>query len=794
MSTEFSTDFTALGSEPNRQGAPPPRGISIKRLLRLRLPLMAVVAIAVAVPGIAAVWYLSPTQYSARTQIRYAVTGQGILEDARGPSGREYDQFLATEVRMIEGPTVLLPVLNDPAVREMAWLMESDDPLVALSNRLTVMRVPNSDLIAITVHAPSRADALALAGRIEDVYMRYALGREQELGGARLTALYTQRDQFQGEVSRLTEQLRSMRRAIDTPMIDSLGRVAVSPHRDQYSQAQSDVIRASNEVRQREALLEQLQGLQERFRGNPSAAVHEMDIEIGVSNNPRVAALANAVAAAEKEIAVLETSYQPDSPQLRVPKRNLEASRSELRQAEIEARRKLLEARISQVRFQLADAQRNLDDAQERMDTFAGLITGDEERELRLAQELEEIRSVERDRDLAQNRLDAISTHIENIQLESQAPASVQRTGMPIAPSAPDHGRRNRLLLAVLAAAAAAGASIGLLREITDQQVRTPLDVGYATPLPVLASVPHAVTERRSNGRPLPLLTADDPTSVGANEFRRILARVIYPPEGASELSTCLVASPSRGDGKTSIACNLAIALAQANRRVLLIDICSRKPQVEPSFGLDPAEGLGEVLLGEASPNDLVRSTSIENLFLLGPGLRGDALVGKLASRDIVEFLERAEEAFEHVIIDTPPGLLMSDAKLIAPIVDGVFMVCGAGVTTLGMLRRCVSEFQLIGANLVGVVLNGVRPHVGGYMARNLKLYYDDTATRGGQGPAANGKHSPETPEDYPMIVLVDDDEAKDQNAADAVTDEESVLDTDEIIVEHEKSTAETPR
>ena len=791
MSTEFSTEFTSLGSDAPRSAAPQPRGINIKRMIRLRLPMMILVSGLIAVPGLAAVWFLSPTQYSASTQIRYMVTGPGILQDAQGPRGREYDQFLVTEVNMIGGPNVLLPVLADPNVRQMAWLMEADDSLSRLQSQISVGRIANSDLIDITVHAPTREDALTLAGKIEDVYMRYALGRDQELGGARLEALYTQRDQFREEVNRYTEQIRSMRRAIDAPLSDAGGGGAGTndAFREQYSQAQSDTIRAANEVLQRETRLEQLRGLQARFRSQPSEPIHEMDIEIAVSQDPRVASLSNSVAGAENEIAVMEKSYQPGSPQLAILVRKLDASRAELRQAEIDARRRLLEARISQVQFELADANTRLVDAEERRDRFSELIADDEERSKKLAQDWEEIRSVERDRELAQDQLNGITESIARIQLESKAPATVQRAGAPSAPTAPDRGLRNRLLAAVIALAGAMGAGLGLLRELTDQQVRTPQDVGYVTPLPVLASIPFAPTDKRHGGRPLPLLSADDPTSHGANEFRRILTRVIYPPEGSAELNTCLIASPSRGDGKTSIACNLAIALAQANRRVLLIDICARKPRVEMSFGLEPTEGLAEVLLGHASPNDLVRSTELDNLFLLGPGLRSDALVGKLASRDVVEFLERAEEAFEHVIIDTPPALLMSDAKLLAPIVDGVFMVCGVNVTTLGMLRRCVGDFQQIGANLIGVVLNGLRPHVGGYMARNLKLYYDDRSDDVIPG-GTNGRGGPDDTEDVPMIVLLDEESPSTTATKDESDDpfDESYDDEDEIIVEEEET------
>jgi capsular exopolysaccharide synthesis family protein len=267
---------------------------------------------------------------------------------------------------------------------------------------------------------------------------------------------------------------------------------------------------------------------------------------------------------------------------------------------------------------------------------------------------------------------------------------------------------------------------IGLWRELTDKQIRSPQDVISLTGLPVLAAVPHASidkTHAKQDGTLL--LTAQEPGSTSADQFRRILTRIIYPPEGSAELNTCLVVSPGRSDGKTSLACNLATALAQAGRRVLLVDINARNPKVEEAFGMEPGPGLGEVLFGNREPNDIVRQTEYGNLFIIGPGTQRDAVVGKLASRDMVAFLEQAEQAFDHVIIDTPPALLMADAKLLAPVVDGVVVVIGVGASTTGMTQRCLNDLRQIGSNVIGVVLNKVQPTRGGYLRRNLDQYYD---------------------------------------------------------------------
>lgn len=132
----------------------------------------------------------------------------------------------------------------------------------------------------------------------------------------------------------------------------------------------------------------------------------------------------------------------------------------------------------------------------------------------------------------------------------------------------------------------------------------------------------------------------------------------------------------------------------------------------------------------------------------MGPGMDSAELGSQLASRDMIKILEWAEEAFDHVIVDTPPALFMSEAKLLAPLVDGVIVVVGVGVSTLGMVRRCLRDMEQIGAVVLGVVLNGVRRTRGGYMRDNLALYYDYSKEHG------NGKED----EDLPEIKIVEDE------------------------------------
>jgi len=149
---------------------------------------------------------------------------------------------------------------------------------------------------------------------------------------------------------------------------------------------------------------------------------------------------------------------------------------------------------------------------------------------------------------------------------------------------------------------------------------------------------------------------------------------------------------------------------------------------------------------------------------VLGPGLRSRELLERLASREMADFLAGAEDLFDHIIFDTPASLLMSESRLLTPMVDGIVVVVGSGVSTFGMLRRTLGALGDSNARLLGVVVNGLRQAPLGYLRRNLDSYYagekaqTHTPPRSGAGPRRAAPEAAATP---PEIVLLPDDERR---------------------------------
>jgi polysaccharide biosynthesis transport protein len=773
MSTEFSTELASLmGDGPASSQGSGPRGLNIKRLIRLRLPIMILIGALIAVPGAVLVWTLAPVQYSASANVLYAVDTPGVLsESANNMNTHQLQRFLNDQVSIITGPDILSRAAAHPDVSRIEWLREADSATEALRNTLTVRLVPGTNIINITSITDTSAHAMQIVEAVRDEYMNYASAREQEVESVRLNALREEKDGLQNEFRRVSDDLLDLQRRIKAPMIDGPqgNETLMQSYHEQLTASYRDHSEATRELAMSESEYERLAAIQAQYRENPSAEIQYLGIENEVKSDTSVQILTNSVAEAKQELAVLLDTWQEGQGPVVAQQKKLAALEKELALTKNRVRGERIESRLSQLESTQETHRRMVAEADERREKFQELIDENEGEELELSQEWAEIRELQIQQEDYRESIKSIDGTISQIILNGKAPARVSREGMVEASNSPNYGLRLKLLAGVMFIAGCAALGWGLFRELTDQSVRTPQDVGYVSGLPLLASIPHTTEDRLPSGVDAPLLTAEHPNSTTADEFRRILTRIIYPSEGSAELNTVLIVSPSRGDGKTSMAANLAISLAQANRRVLLVDISARHPSVERVFGFEPDVGLGEILCGESAPNDAVRATQFHNLDVLGPGFRGRDLVGKLASRETVEFLERAEEAYEHVLIDTPPALFMSDAKLLAPIVDGVIVVCGVGVSTMGMLRRCISELQNIGANIIGICLNGIRPHRGGYLRKNLQLYYQYSEGRS-EGAHAGGSPGPAAPdgglndgngepgeEDTPMIMLVEE-------------------------------------
>lgn len=776
MSTEYSTEFTSLyPQEAPGGGGGGGRTINVKRLIRLRGPLIILITLLIGTPLAVAVWFVVPPQYKAVSTIQIYTNPQRVLAGGPNTSEGEYTKFVQTQVALIGDNVILSKVVADPAVRGLDWVKKQDDPLHFLMSQVNARWRGGSELIDVTCTSPDRKAAITIVSKTVEVYMKYVTNIESEGSGQRRRLLVEERDRLEKELQLQRQTIGRLKTeaGITSNASTPTGQIGLEYYHERLGEAKAELTTAQTAIEGIEALVARLEELREEHQENPTEPIHEFGVEEKVSLDPTASRLRGEEATTATRIADLEAIYRADAPNspLTSARESIAGIRKQLAATTAQIRTEILNNVYEEHRRRLDSAQKQAQDAQARVDQFNGIIAEHEDKLDQTAQAMAAIDEEESKLEQLRASLDSIREQIRIHDVNERAPGRVQQPSPTSAPANPTNSERLKFILMVFVFAGGVGVAIGLLLEFLDNQIRSVQDVRFLTDLPVLAAIPDTSVDKQIPADANPaLVTADYPDSTSSDEFRRVITRIIYPPEGSAELNTVLVTAPSRGDGKTSVACNLAIALAQANRRVLLLDISARRPSVERNFGMERAPGLGEIFGGEASADDLMRPTEFANLFILGPGKKGRDIIGRLASREIVEFLEEAEQAFEHVIIDTPPLLLMSDAKLLAPIVDGVMVVVGAGVSSEGMVKRCLNDLRQLGANIVGVALNRIKPTRGGYMLENLTKYYDYHHEAENDGPAARGprprtavthtsRKQEETAEPAQIVLLDEDDE-----------------------------------
>ncbi len=765
MSTEFSTDLIPYGSP---TPGPPRNQFALNpvRMLRLRAPLMLLVFFLVAVPSVVAVWTLTPQQYTASDRLQFASKDTRILyRPVPGDAFNvNYDKYVGNYASLVTDAAFLSRVVIEPKVRDLALIRElpPEKQLQFLQDSLSVRRIPNTELLQISATL-SDAEAARVIVDAAVTQMEEAALREQEAARRRVDdTLRKEEQRLQERYDHLLRLVEGMHNTMESPHLDLPGFVGGSMLEVELSRSRQSLKDAQAGLEAAQKRRDQLAQIEEELEKNPGKPIYQFDIERRAGEDPKVQALRS------REIAIdnsIQTSpYVPGHERLRQQEDQLKQVREALANAMAAARRNVVRATVNQAALEIDAAQSLVNGRDQNVKELEALVAQEKQSAGERVLAKDKLESLQQEKERVREQLQATQEKIRQAEVEEEdAPARVSRPSDGFVSVRPDDSKRYKLALLASIGAAGLAFAAGFLREITDKQLHSSEDLSYITPLPVLASIPHTSTDRVTQASSAAMLARDHPHSPTTEEFRRILARIIYPPEGAVEMKTILVTSPSRGDGKTSLVCNLGIALAQADRRVLLVDISARRPGLERSFDLEIEAGLGEILSGECVAEEVIRATEVPNLYVLGPGFQDRDVTGKLASRDAVEFFEEAEHAFDHVIIDTPPWLLMSDAKLLAPVMDGVIMVVGVGSSTSGMTRRCLQEMQTCGAHVMGVVLNGVRATRGGYLQRNRDAYYAYADEENGNGRRGhrNGASASGAPhagdEELPMILLVDD-------------------------------------
>lgn len=283
-----------------------------------------------------------------------------------------------------------------------------------------------------------------------------------------------------------------------------------------------------------------------------------------------------------------------------------------------------------------------------------------------------------------------------------------------------DPRKKLKLLLAfVLAPILCAG--LAFLMNYLDNTVKTPDEVEALLNIPVLTVVPMARSHSLSDGKPASAV-------IGASY--QMLSTNLWISHAEMQGHTILVASAEPDVGRSTTAANLAISLARDGARVILVDSDLRQPSQHEFFGISNEKGLSNVLVGKLPLKDALQPTSVTDLLLIPSGPLPANPVRMFRSPEMAKFVKEINELADFVIFDSPSGAAFADATLLAVLVKNVMIVHAAGSVPRGAEAEFHARLEQVDANLLGAVLNMVRPEDShGYY--HFKAGYEETMGNG---------------------------------------------------------------
>lgn len=295
------------------------------------------------------------------------------------------------------------------------------------------------------------------------------------------------------------------------------------------------------------------------------------------------------------------------------------------------------------------------------------------------------------------------------------------------------------------------GVVFAFLAEVFDTSMGTIEDVEELLNVSVLGVIPQLDDEIKEilridqvahlKGRVRYLVTHYQPKSMGAEAFRALRTNLQFLRLGMQG-KLFLITSSFVQEGKTLNVINLALSMAQAGNKVLLVDADLRKPLVNRVFGLSREPGItdyvlgnypwqevtntiSDLMLGDFGIDDILKTPGLDNINIVTAGTKPPNPSEILSSSRFREFLTEANKVYDFIFVDSPPLLPVADAAEIAPLMDGVFMVYTVGKIGRGVLKRAKSNLDNVDAKVLGVILNNVKPEAGPeYFKYHSQHYY----------------------------------------------------------------------
>ncbi len=561
-----------------------------------------------------------------------------------------------------------------------------------ISNCIVVSPVPESRIVSINFTSPNPELATMITNTVAKAYIEQILDMRMKSSGYSIGWMTEKAEEERGKLEKSEDALQQYMKEANIVTLED--RVTILPQK--LAELSRQLTMAQTKRKELEAVYNKVMALNK----NPGDA-ETLPI---VADNPTLLSLNQQVLKAEQLIMELSKKYGPKHPLMKRAVADIDI---------------LTGKRDREIDRIIKSIKNDYELAKSTEENFQTLLSNTKSEAISLNERSVQYGMLKREVETNRNLYNALVAKIKEQNVTEQIQTVnvwvVEEAKVPEYPSKPNK-KRNILLGIILGMFG--GVGLAFFLEYLDNTVKLPEDVEDRLGLPTLGLVPHVDPKDKSDGE----ILMTEARAAFAESYKTIrnaiqLSAFDAPPK------KIIVTSVSPGEGKTTTALNIAIAMSQANKKILLIDADLRRPRIHKILQLKNGSGLSSYLSG-AHDGQVVHESGKNNLFVLPSGPIPPNPSELLGSKRFQTMCEKFATTFDAIVIDSPPLLSVSDSLLIGKVMDGTILVARSAKTTHDSMFKGVKQLGDINIKILGVVINAVNMKKTGYGYYDSYQYY----------------------------------------------------------------------
>jgi capsular exopolysaccharide synthesis family protein len=693
-------------------GAPSPLTLaSLTKAFRHRWLLALTVGLALLAGFGGAAYHFLPATYTAYALLRVSdAEPQPLIPDQRFQSNQVDRYFENTQVALVKSRPIVLAALRRPGIGDLGIVREQPDPAVWLEENLKVAFLEKTDILRIALDGTQAKELATLVNAVKDAYLEDGVNAQRNKKLAML-------DDLENVRRASVEQIRSQR-----DDLRQLAETLKSTDSQAISVKQKAILEEYAALRKELALIQaQRRGAEvglavHKDGGKADDAVPDFLVEQAVESDAMVVQKKVELAQFDSKFSQIASLTEPGHPARDRHEKERKALAQSLDQLRDQVRstvvRQLREKTRGEVELKNQQVHQNVEVWKRQEELLKAEVD-------RIGKEAQGIGLKSFELELKRGEIDQAEAVIKRLReererLQVELQSTKQRVTVLHSPEVPNK-KNIASHLRLVGFIGLAGLLLGLFGvcywEARHQRIMTRDEVVHGLGCRVIGVLPWVGREFETRQN----LRGPDPVAALAGSVDGLRAMLLCDGEGPQATRTLMVTSAVAREGKTTLASHLAVSMAQAGRRTLLVDCDFRRPELHRVFDMPRGPGLTEVLRGEADLAAAVRPGPVAGLFVLTAGEASHRVSQAQVMSEMRKILDDFRQHYDFVLVDCSPVLPVADALFLGKRVDGVLISVRPTMSQFPLVSAALERLASLRIPVLGAVVNGVRDRSGTY-------------------------------------------------------------------------------